>query len=278
MTVWEDSYRGWRKPGPKPEGSQEEPAPNESLDALSGHYRIFQLRDGHRYSTDDVLVAWYGTAFAPRTERVLELGSGIGSVGLIAAWRLPGARFVTIEAQEESVRLARRSIAYNGLADRFETRLSDFRASGALGDDERFDLVLGSPPYFPEGTGPLAPHPQKQACRFELRGGVEDYCAVAAKHLLPAAMFACVFPLEPAHQKARALEAARAAGLVIVRMRPVVLKEGEPPLLGLFLMARAEDLPPDFAGYEEPPLTIRLRDGRVHPEYSAVKLSIGFPP
>jgi len=28
----------------------------------------------------------------------------------------------------------------------------------------------------------------------------------------------------------------------------------------------------------EPPLVIRTRDGRIHPEYAAVKLAIGFPP
>ncbi len=28
----------------------------------------------------------------------------------------------------------------------------------------------------------------------------------------------------------------------------------------------------------EPPLVIRAADGSVHPEYAAVKLSIGFPP
>jgi hypothetical protein len=28
----------------------------------------------------------------------------------------------------------------------------------------------------------------------------------------------------------------------------------------------------------EPALVIRTADGRVHPEYSAVKLAIGFPP
>jgi hypothetical protein len=28
----------------------------------------------------------------------------------------------------------------------------------------------------------------------------------------------------------------------------------------------------------EPPLVIRSRDGGVHPEYSVVKLAIGFPP
>jgi hypothetical protein len=28
----------------------------------------------------------------------------------------------------------------------------------------------------------------------------------------------------------------------------------------------------------EPPLVIRAKDGTIHPEYSAVKLSFGFPP
>jgi tRNA1(Val) A37 N6-methylase TrmN6 len=46
---------------------------------------------------------------------VLDLGSGIGSVGMIAAWRFQAQRFVTVEAQAESVALARRSAEYNGL-------------------------------------------------------------------------------------------------------------------------------------------------------------------
>lgn len=59
-----------------------------------------------------------------------------------------------------------------------------------------------------------------------------------------------------------------------------MLKEGEPPLLGLFAMMRATDLPERFRGntWVEPPLTIRRTDGTVHPEYSVVKLSFGFPP
>jgi len=31
---------------------------DESLDAISGHFRLFQLKRGHRFSTDDVLTAW----------------------------------------------------------------------------------------------------------------------------------------------------------------------------------------------------------------------------
>jgi hypothetical protein len=59
-----------------------------------------------------------------------------------------------------------------------------------------------------------------------------------------------------------------------------VLREGERPLLGLFGLMRAEDLPEPMRQrtWSEPPLIIRARDGTVHPEYSAVKLSFGFPP
>ena len=184
---------------------------------------------------------------------------------------------MTVEAQGESVALARRSAAYNGLDGRYEIRLADFRDEAALEDDERFDLVLGSPPYFPPGTGIEGDHPQKVACRFELRGDIGDYARVAAAHLAAGGMFACVFPEEQRH---RVEQAARAASLVIVRRRPVVFREGETPLIGLFAMMRADDLPERVRGgtWIEPPLVIRATDGSVHPEYAAVKLSIGFPP
>ena len=275
----ESHFKGWAKPGPVPPGALAPPEvpPDETLDAISGHFRIFQLRDGHRFSTDDVLTAWYGTSWAPTASRVLDLGSGIGSVGMIAAWRLPGARVVTIEAQEESVRLARKSAIYNGLQSRYDIRHSDFRSAGALAADETFDLVLGSPPYFPPGTGVEGDHPQKVACRFELRGDIADYARVAACHLAPGGVFACVFPED---QRARLESAARAADVVIVRRRPVVFREGEPPLVGLFLMMRSIDLPVAARGrsWVEPPLIIRASDGSVHSEYAAVKLAIGFPP
>src|SRR3989338_9779943 len=94
-------FKGWAKPGPKP--AKKVPAADEmtlepeTLDALCGHFRIFQLKKGHRYSTDDVLTAWYGTAWCPSASTILDLGSGIGTVGMIAGWRLPGAKIVTIE-------------------------------------------------------------------------------------------------------------------------------------------------------------------------------------
>jgi tRNA1Val (adenine37-N6)-methyltransferase len=280
-------FKGWAKPGPPAPGevaggsaaaSPYQPAEEgETLDAISGHFRLFQLRTGHRFSTDDVLTAWYGTSWCPSARTALDLGSGIGSVGMIAAWRLSGARFVTIEAQEESVRLARKSARYNGIEGRYEIRLGDFRDRTLLGENEFFDLILASPPYFPQGTGVEGDHPQKIACRFELRGDISDYCAVGSRHLASGGFMACVFPTE---QLERANAAAKQAGLTIVRRRPVALREGSEPLLSLLGMIRSDHLPAWFRDqtWVEPALVIRQADGRVHPEYSAVKLAIGFPP
>ena len=279
MSYQEPIFKGWTKPGlipPGAFGNGPSIEPGETLDALSGYFRIFQLENGHRFSTDDVLTAWYGTSWCPSARTALDLGSGIGTVGMIAAWRLPKTSFVTVEFQPESVRLARKSAEWNGLTDRYEIRQGDFRDTGVLQQNERFDLILGSPPYFPPGTGIQGDHPQKIACRFEMRGNISDYCVTAAKHLAPGGFFGCVFPLSPA----RIEGAAEKAGLALVRWRPVVLREGEPPLLGLFGLMRANDLPEWMRNqtWTEPPLTIRNAEGGVHGEYSAIKLAFGFPP
>ncbi len=142
---------------------------------------------------------------------------------MIAAWRLSGARLVTVEAQAESVRLARKSARWNGIEDRYEIRHGDFRDPTILRPEEKFDLILGSPPYFPPGSGVMSDHPQKIACRFEMKGDIADYCATAALHLAPGGTFACVFPIIPETQKNRVEAAAAANGLCIIRQRPVVL-------------------------------------------------------
>lgn len=273
-------FKGWTRPGPIPPGdaTPEAPEPGVTLDYLSGSWRVFQYERGHRYSTDDLLVAWYGTQCAPHVSRAADLGSGIGSVALMAAWRLAGTRFVTVEAQEISVRLARRSVAYNGLADRFRVLCGDFRDPEILAGEEPFDLVLGSPPYFRPGTVTAARHAQAVPARIELRGDVLDYARAAERVLAPGGLFACVYP---ERESARVAEAFAAAGLVLLRRRDVVFREGEPPRISLYASSRRADLPEGFGErgpWVEPPLVIRLRNGLRHPEYALVRLSMGFPP
>ena len=104
-----------------------------------------------------------------------------------------------------------------------------FLISPALAADETFDLVLGSPPYFPLETGVHGDHPQKVACRFEVRGDIMDYARVASEHLAAGGVFACVFPEE---QRRRVETAAETVQMTVVRRRPVMFKAGETPLHG----------------------------------------------
>jgi tRNA1Val (adenine37-N6)-methyltransferase len=268
------SYRGWRRPGPIPPGGLA-PEEGETLDFICGHFRIFQYAKGHRYSTDDVLTAWYGTAHTPRVDRAADLGSGIGSVALISAWRLPGATFCTVEAQEMSIRLARKTMEFNGLTSRVTLYQGDLRDESVLAHEEKFDLVTGSPPYFPQGTATAADHAQAVPARIEVRGSVADYANMAARILAPGGLFAFVFPTA---QIDRVFSALDDASLKLIRRRDIIFKDGDTPLITLFAASRAVDIPATYEALVERPLTIRRKDGGVDEEYSAIRMSFGFPP
>ena len=286
-----DRFRGWVRPGPRiPDvaAAVDEVAADETLDWLCGHYRIFQYATGHRFSADDVLCGWFATTHAPRVDRALDLGSGIGSVALTVAWRLPGAAMATIEAQDISVRLARKSIAKNGLAGRVTPYLGDLRDE-ALVDDVvarhgPFDLVTGSPPYWALGSALPAQHPQAVPARLEVRGDIFDYARAAARALAPGGVFSCVFQ---ASQDARVRRALDDAGLALLVVRFVRFKADATAAesgISLYVACRKVDVPRGFHGgvagkpVVEPDLVLRTACGKVHPEYATVRLQYGFPP
>ncbi len=97
-----------------------------------------------------------------------------------------------IEAQAQSVVMARRAIAelpeHEGQID---VRHADFREIDFGG--EQYELITGSPPYFPLDAGVLPDDPQRRACRFEERGGVEAYMEAAARALGERARLYVVF-------------------------------------------------------------------------------------
>ncbi len=270
--------RDWTPPGPVPPGDGGDPSLmpgiDETLDAFAGHWRIFQLRHGHRYSTDDMLAAWYAVTtcrdlgFQPR--QALDLGCGIGSVGLFVAWSFPDLTITGIEAQAISAALARRSIRYNGVQDRVTVLDGDLRSGLPEGP---FDLITGSPPYWDPADGTLSDAPQKAPCRFEQRGGVEEYCLAAAKVLSPGGLFALVMD---GRQRDRVLAGAAEAGLGILRIRDVVPREGKAPLMVLAAMTHAETA--TEAPFEEPPLLLRDRDGIRTDAFREVRRLMGMPP
>lgn len=226
-------------------------------DALTSRLRVWQRRDGHRYSIDDVATAWEAAHARPDARRIADLGSGIGSVALMLAHALPGARLCAIEAQEISFALLARNVARNALEARIDLVHGDLRAPdlpARLGG-EPFDLVTGTPPYFPAGTATLPPDPQKAHARHELRGGVEAYVAACAR-LLAADGVAVVCADARAEHRVRS--AAEDAGLGLRSVRPLVPREGKPALFSLFTVVRGPTVPTE----RRPPLVLRDASGR----------------
>jgi len=242
-----------------------------TIDALTRDWTIAQRRRGHRHSTDDLLTGWYAVEHAavlPAVTRILDLGSGIGSVGLLVLWRSPGAVLTAVKAQEVSFALLTRNIGANGLGARVRAVHGDLRA---VRFDEPFELVTGSPPYFPVTGGIVPADSQKAHARFELRGDVRDYAAAARAALAPGGRFVFCFP---SAQTARAVAACEAADLPLVASREVVPRRGAPPLFTLFACRRREDS--GEAARVEPPHVVRDETGVPTPEHAAARATFGF--
>jgi tRNA1Val (adenine37-N6)-methyltransferase len=159
--------------------------PDETRDRLTSKLTIIQKRRGHRAASDDTILAWAAARSCPDAIRVLDLGSGKGTVAMLLLQRLPACRLIGIEALPENHDLAVRNAALNGLADRWEPRLGDLRDPTILAGEDPFDLVTGAPPFMPVGSGVMPDDVQRAAGRFELRGGVQEYVMAAAAHLAP---------------------------------------------------------------------------------------------
>ncbi len=240
-----------------------------TCDGLTGAWSILQRKRGHRHSTDDVLTAYYALQHGPPADTFLDLGTGIGTVGLLVLWgRGAESRLVCIEAQPLSYRLLCENVRMNGLTARVAPTLGDLRAVD-LG--RTFALVTGSPPYFDVKAGVVPQDSQKAHARFELRGTVADYALAARRALVDEAQSRFVFCF-PTAQKARAFAGLHAAGFSAVAHRDVVPRAGLAPLFSLFacrLGAHPER--------EEPPLVVRSADGALGEEMRAVRRRFGWP-
>jgi tRNA1(Val) A37 N6-methylase TrmN6 len=273
---------GWQAPGPRPAGPGEradlQPGPGEDLCYLVGDWRVFQRVDGHRWSMDDLVTAHLAADAVPAPPaRYLDIGCGIGSVLMSIAWRFPDARCVGIEAQDVSYGLARRSLAYNGAEGRVELRHGDLRDPALLPEAGTFDLVSGTPPFFPRGTGVESPLVQRGPCRFEHRGGVEDDTEAAARELAPRGRFA----LCAAYGQQERIEAAASAhDLVVVRRVDVIPRAGKAPLLVLDVLERrgARDAASAPPAPRHDALTVRDARGQWTEEFRAIRHAMGLPP
>lgn len=239
-------------------------------DTLSGDFVIYQPQIGQRYTTDDMLVAWLAVdtlrSRGASPARFADLGSGLCAVPMILLWAFPQVTGQGIELSLARLRLGQRSLQKNGLSHRFDPVCADLRSLPLRG---RYPVVTSSPPYHTPGEGPVSPAPDKARVRFELNGGIRDYCRAAAGLLAPAGLF---FTVYPNRSRERLLAAAAAVGLSACRCVDVFGREGKPPLLTLAAFTDTA------TACSRETLAVRDAAGRFTSAYRAARAAVGFSP
>ncbi|MEI8258126.1 MAG: methyltransferase domain-containing protein [Deltaproteobacteria bacterium] len=205
-------------------------------DRLTRDYAVYQRAEGHRFSVDDVATAWVACNATTAPSRILDLGCGLGSVLLHLAWKFPEASLVGIEAQAMSFELVRRNVTENGLAGRIALVHGDLREAVVLdAAGGGFDLVTGTPPYFPPDAATGAEDEQRAFARIEYRGGVEAYIEAADRTLAPSGRFVLCGASEADH---RVCGAAEKHGFHVIARADVVPREGRSSLFAIWTLAR----------------------------------------
>ncbi|HEX8449473.1 MAG TPA: peptide chain release factor N(5)-glutamine methyltransferase [Allosphingosinicella sp.] len=124
--------------------------------------------------------------------RILDLGTGPGTLLLAALAQWPGASGLGIDSSEAALGYAGRNAERLGLAGRAELRLGDWGER----IEERFDLILCNPPYVESGAE-LAPDVsdwEPHEALFAAADGLSEYRRLASQipRLLAAGGLACL--------------------------------------------------------------------------------------
>lgn len=222
---------------------------------LGGRVRLLQPRRGYRVAVDAVLLA---AAVNPAVgERVLDLGAGVGAVGLCLAVRIPGCHVVCLDLQPELAALARRNVQANGLADRVEIVVHDIAAAlpPALG---LFDQVATNPPYLAAAAADPSPNPIKALATVESSADLRRWLAVATAALKPEGTLTLVHRSDRLEEIADILTTLGWSDIAVKRL---------PPASRVLVRARRAAT---RRLHQSPPLVLHKEDGGYTDEAEAV--------
>jgi tRNA1(Val) A37 N6-methylase TrmN6 len=200
-----------------PETDSRKTEPDRLLD---GRLVLHQQAKGHRVGTDAILLA----AAAPALPEglAIDVGAGVGAVGLILAQANPGAEAVLLEKNPDAAALARQNVAANGLAAHvrvFEADLFDFQARKTAGLVEAADLVVTNPPFLKPGGSRPSPDASRAMAHVLGEGGIAKWLQASLALLKPRGMLIAIHRADALEDLLAAL-AGRLGGLEILPIFP----------------------------------------------------------
>lgn len=125
------------------------------------------LTGGFPLSTDSMVLS--GFVKLPKNARVLDLGSGCGTLGLLLCAADESCRITGVELSEQAHMAAVDNIRRNGLTARMESICADLRQLPGSVTAGGFDVCVSNPPYFSGGP----------ASRISPAARREDACSPA---------------------------------------------------------------------------------------------------
>lgn len=144
-------------------------------------YLIIQDPKKFCFGVDAVLLS--GFAQVNKGETVLDLGTGTGIIPILLEAKTQGSHFTGLEIQAESVEMARRSVALNGLSEKITIEKGDIKELEKLYKPSSFDVITTNPPYMEEGGGLKNTFSSKAIARHELLCNLQDVIKGASKLL-----------------------------------------------------------------------------------------------
>lgn len=188
---------------------------------LGGRLVIAQPRKGFRAGLDSVLL---GASVRRAEGSLLDLGSGVGTAGLVALAHAPALAATLADNDPDVLALAEQNIAANGFAGRARTVLADVtapaavrRAAGLVPD--AYATVIANPPFFASGRGTISGERGRAAARHMKAEGLEQWVRTAVGCGAADGEIVFVLPAESLGLLLTAFEA-RLGGITVLPLSP----------------------------------------------------------
>ena len=163
------------------------------------------------------MISAYASCARPGMAAV-DLGSGCGICSLLLADHKKADHVYAVEIQPYLASTAERNVKFNGLENNVSVICTDLRLINKRSFEHPVDIVVANPPFFKKNSGKNCPDPIRNASRFEINGGIADFCAAASEIMSPGAKFYCVIRPE---RLSELISSLRACALELRKMTPV---------------------------------------------------------
>lgn len=154
---------------------------------------ILQPENGYRVGIDAVFLA---AAVPLKTKQtVLDVGCGVGSVGLCLLARMPDLKVKGLEVQALYTDLAKENAKANGVEKQFKVVEGDiFAKLGAKLKHNDFDHVVTNPPFYEDKSSPASPVEAKRLAHHGTAFKLADWLKQAGKYVKPKGLLSFIYP------------------------------------------------------------------------------------